>query len=123
VKKLASGINSDDVHAEEAAIRNLSRRRQTRHRFWSKRKKFVVDILVIRLNKNGSLGSSKPCVRCIRRLMASYKVTIRNVYYSITGGNIVKKKFHELIAECTEGRAHVTRGRYSYARNNYDTAH
>lgn len=47
-----------------------------------------LDILVIRINKNGVINNSRPCNNCIDELI---KNGIRNIYYSDTTGRIVKE--------------------------------
>ena len=47
-----------------------------------------LDIIVIRINKNGVVNNSRPCNNCIEQLT---KNGIRNIYYSDKSGNIVKE--------------------------------
>lgn len=89
-------------HAEENAIRKLQPLPRK-----SRLKK--VDMLVIRTNREGLLGSSKPCANCVR-LMANKLpekgYTLNRVYYSETGGGISCTSFHRLMHD---GDCHVSR--------------
>lgn len=83
------------VHAEQHAINCLPSRPKNK-----KLKK--CDLIVIRLNKSGILGMSKPCGVCINYMhtMASTKgYIIKNVRYSDESGKIVKVKLSKLINE------------------------
>lgn len=51
-------------------------------------KGMVLDILVIRINKNHILKNSRPCNQCIEKLQ---KIGIRKVYYSDDNGNIISE--------------------------------
>jgi len=46
--------------------------------------------LVIRLSKNGTIGHSKPCHRCIKELSESH-LNIKYVYYSDHNGDIIRE--------------------------------
>lgn len=87
------------VHAESDAMRKLpttdTRGRRTR-----------LDLLVIRLNKGGSIGNSKPCQMCIRELqkLPSRGYILNNVHYSHMN-RIVTVKFSELL----KGPVHITK--------------
>lgn len=82
------------IHAEHHAIQKLpAAHRKPRHL-----KK--LDILVIRVNRGGSLGNSKPCLRCL--LMLSQRLPekgycINKVYYSNDQGEIRAATIHALL--------------------------
>lgn len=63
--------------------------------FKYKRQSYSYNILVIRLSKNGTLGSSKPCQRCINELNKSH-INIKYVYYSNQDGNIVRENLKNM---------------------------
>ena len=83
------------VHAEENAIRKLpSLPRQ------KKLKK--IDLLVIKVGKNGTLGSSKPCYNCIIKLAISLPekgYILNKIYYSTRNSDIESCKLTDLIHE------------------------
>jgi hypothetical protein len=54
-----------------------------------------IDILVIKLSKNGYLGSSKPCMHCLN-IMYKSKYKIRYIYYSNNNREIVREKFTQM---------------------------
>ena len=61
-ENLHKGHDSDpknffSIHAEESALRKLPQ--LPRHKKLKR-----IDLLVIRANKSGTLGSSKPCIHC-----------------------------------------------------------
>ncbi len=55
-----------------------------------------VNILVVRINKNGNLEKSRPCKDCIRMMQMSNFV-IKYIYYSTADGIIVKEKFSKMM--------------------------
>lgn len=63
--------------------------------FKYKRPSYTYNILVIRLSKNGTLGSSKPCQRCIQELNQSH-INIKYVYYSDHNGHIVRENLKNI---------------------------
>ena len=76
-------------------------------------KKPVIDMLVIRLNKIGTLKNSKPCLHCIldiEKICKKKKIKIRYIYYSINDNIIIKKKFSELKEETKSNNYYITRG-------------
>ena len=79
-------------HAEMDAIRKLPPT-------YGKRK-ILIDLIVIRVTKNGSLKSSHPCSKCLLHLQnlclkTSYK--LKYIYYSDETGQINKIKFTKLL--------------------------
>jgi deoxycytidylate deaminase len=58
-----------------------------------------IDLIVIKIKKNGDIGNAKPCNHCIQILSQS-KIKINNVYYSTTNINtninIIKEKFSKM---------------------------
>lgn len=77
------------IHAEHSAVNKFMKLNRHRH-FMSSRDK--IDIVVIRLSRNGIVGYSRPCRNCIVRLM-NYDIVINNVYYSDMDGTIKVEKF------------------------------
>jgi cytidine deaminase len=80
-------------HAEMDAIRKLP------PRYGSKRKT-TVDLVVVRVGKNGNLKNSAPCCKCLEHLnrlnlKTSYK--LKYIYYSDATGNVIKIKFTDLL--------------------------
>lgn len=55
-----------------------------------------IDILVIRISKNGKLGNSKPCKNCTKYL---YEKGVRKVFYSNFFGEIEEVKIFDLYHE------------------------
>ena len=89
-------------HAEMAALRKLPP-----IRFRGRRQ--IINLVVIRIDKQGMLKNSAPCFMCIKHMEwinnhTSYK--INNVYYSNGDGIIIVKKLDDLI-ESTD--KHVSR--------------
>jgi cytidine deaminase len=79
-------------HAEEQALRRLLEK----YCKDNAKKKFKIDLLVIRTNGN----NSKPCDRCIRLMQnVSGRINIRNVYYSHEDeqNGIRSVKFNKLV--------------------------
>ena len=77
------------VHAELSALDKV--------RSWKVCPKNI-DLIVIRIKKNGEIGDAKPCNHCIH-LLAESKINIQNVYYSSMLHNqcyIIKEKFSKM---------------------------
>lgn len=63
-------------------------------------RKILIDLIVIRVAKNGSLKSSHPCSKCLLHLhnlclKTNYK--LKYIYYSDENGQINKVKFTKLL--------------------------
>ena len=59
-----------------------------------------IDILVVRLSKKNSLGTSRPCKHCLQvmnKLRQTHGVIIKDVYYSTHQGNINKEEFSNMM--------------------------
>ena len=69
----------------------------------------TVSLVVLRINKRGELRNSRPCLNCLKQLqhLHSYGYKLCNVYYSNENGEIVKKKFLDLLEDEIQ---HVSRG-------------
>ena len=80
------------LHAEMDAIRKLPPIYGSRL--------MNLDLIVIRVGKNGSLKSSGPCFKSLEHLNRMQKKTnyrLKYIYYSESTGNIIKAKFTELL--------------------------
>ena len=53
------------------------------------------DLIVIRINKQGDLVSSRPCYNCLEMMKA---VNIKKVYYSDNDGNIICENVKDMIS-------------------------
>lgn len=92
----------NSIHAEQDAVRKLPR-----HKRINRFKK--LDILVIRVNRSGSLGNSKPCLQCLQTLAENLPekgYTLSKVYYSNDMGEILETKLQTLL---TEDTPHITK--------------
>lgn len=61
-----------------------------------------VDVLVVRSNIGGTVGNSKPCVRCIKSLaegLPKKGYLLDTVYYTVQGGLLESQKFARLVQE------------------------
>ena len=70
------------IHAEIDALKKCKFRNHV-----------MVDLFVIRINRNKELKGSKPCAHCIRELKSKKFLKIRNLYYSTDSGEIDCVKF------------------------------
>lgn len=57
-----------------------------------------IDLVVIQVNRHGSLANSKPCAKCISHLSKLKYHKIKHVYYSTSDG-IIRVKFTTLLNE------------------------
>jgi deoxycytidylate deaminase len=99
-KKKAVGMNyilkkgaHSSIHAEQNAIYKI-KRHNNQSQFITKRDK--LDIMVVRLSKNGTFGYSRPCRNCIMRLMRC-NLQINNVYYTDIKGTIKMEKLSTML--------------------------
>ena len=68
-----------------------------------------LNLVVIRVNNQGLLCESKPCMHCLRFLDKNIKskgYKIKNIIYSTRDSRIVKKKFKFLL----NNTSHISRG-------------
>lgn len=79
-KRATGGISEFSIHAEEALSQKL-RKISAIERYGS------IDILVMRVRKDGSFGMAKPCAGC-NNLLTRYG--IRNINYTDDEGKITK---------------------------------
>ena len=63
-----------------------------------------IDIIVLRIDRKGRLGNSRPCKNCIENLK---RLNVDNVYYSVKGGDVICEKFVQL-AKCDN--LYISRG-------------
>lgn len=54
-----------------------------------------MDLIVIRVRKNGDLAESAPCKHCTIQLTLNKMISINNLYYSRNDGSITCIKFNE----------------------------
>jgi deoxycytidylate deaminase len=92
------------IHAEEDAIRKLP--------FRKNKKKIEIDLLVIRINKNGKLLNSKPCSNCLKKMKNIKGYKIKYVHYSTENGTIVTQKLSDLLQDTN---VHIS---YFFNKNN-----
>lgn len=104
MKKLVKGYNSMtasnsplflSLHAEISACKRLARI-ATKLKLRMSR----ADLIVLRVSRDGKMGSSRPCYHCIKQLdkytrMLNFK--LRYVYYSNSDGKIIREKFYDLL--------------------------
>lgn len=82
------------VHAEDQAIRKLPKNESNRIK--------KLDLLVIRVNKSGGLGNSKPCIHCLwllSDLLPKRGYNVSRVYYSDEHGRLVMTKLKNLLED------------------------
>lgn len=77
-------------HAEMTALDRLQR-------LCTRNRVETYDIVVIRVSRTGTLGSSRPCLHCIQAMLKHPRVRVRNVYYSTNTGVIVREKLSEML--------------------------
>ena len=73
------------IHAEMSALKKWKRLHNSCN----------IDLVVIKLKKNGDIGEGKPCNHCIK-LLSESKMRIINVYYSVSSVQIIKEKFSKM---------------------------
>lgn len=87
--------NNKNCHAEVNLLSSVSKFIKNEN----KNKK--IDILVVRLNKEGTLSNSKPCLHCVIHMKKYYSNNIRYIYYSNSHGEINRNSLNELLENTT----------------------
>ena len=87
------------LHAEIHCILNLHKR-NARRQILKKHDK--VDILVIRISPNGTLGYSRPCKGCVESMTRNKLFNIINsIYYSDVDGGIIVEQVSKMTNDDT----------------------
>lgn len=83
-------LKKPGIHAEQAALSKLVPLKNKNIK--------KINILVIKISKKNKLQSSKPCLKCIDIMKDLPKkgYYVKNIYYSDTNGNIIKKTLKQL---------------------------
>lgn len=68
------------------------------------KKEKKINFIVIRINKNGKLCESSPCVDCCLKLKSH--ININNIFYSTKDEKIIKIKFNKYCRDVS----HVSKG-------------
>jgi len=96
------------THAEQDCIQrfsNVIKKGTKKYKNMSNVKNY--DILVVRINKSGSLVNSRPCDDCIRRLQL---LGVNRIYYSSDKGDVVREKLSEMrLGHVSSGKMHMIR--------------
>jgi len=66
-----------------------------------------INILVLRISKQGVLGMSKPCAHCLDYMSRIKGYTIRHIYYSNEEGKIIRHSYNQL---ANDENKHVSTG-------------
>lgn len=88
-------------HAEIDAMKKLPSHKKNRL--------ISVSLLVIRVDRSGELKNSRPCFDCLKRLqyINRYGYRLVNIYYSDENGQIIKKKYYQLLEDNNQ---HISKG-------------
>ncbi len=70
------------------------------------------NLLVLRITREGTLTSAKPCIHCIKQLMRATYIKIKNIFYSDPPGVIQKINFEQLYDD-------VIKNKYTYISSGY----
>jgi hypothetical protein len=65
-----------------------------------------MDLIVVRIKKNGKLAESAPCYHCTRQLSYNKIIFIDNLYYSRDDETITCIKFKDWLCQ---GTSHISR--------------
>ncbi len=119
---VTKGINSDKTkygnknvktHAEMDALKkthNLIKRHKLK-------KGVKMSLIILRVNKNGKLCESAPCLHCTIQFSKLRNITIDKIYFSIDGEKIVCTKFTDWLQNPS---THVTSGWRTLNKKNLD---
>ena len=103
--------NKVSIHAEMDALNKLFIMKKMR-----RVKKTKMDLVVIRINRNGKLCESAPCYHCTQELLKNNLIVIDKLYYSTVYGNIICIKFDDWIKY---GLPQISKG-WKYTLKNND---
>jgi hypothetical protein len=62
-----------------------------------------LDLVVIRVNKQGIFRNSRPCVNCLAHLTRLRKYNLRYIFYTTDEGTLTRVKFARLLADTSGG--------------------
>ena len=96
------GNSQIKTHAEMDAMKNLDNFIRCK-----KIKKEKMNLIVLRINKSGSLCESAPCYHCTQELAKNKNISIDKLYYSRPDGSITCIKFKEWV---NNGNFHASKG-------------
>jgi cytidine deaminase len=99
IYKNHNGIFS--YHAENQVLGKLTANKKSKPK--------NIDLLVIRVTRNGEIANSKPCIKCLQdmtKLPFTKGYRVKNIYYSNTNGKIIKKSLNTLMYD---DEIHVSR--------------
>lgn len=96
---MIKNINTGSLHAEVNAIvkyfgKSFYFNKDTVY-FPDNYKKKKIDLVVIRINKNGDLCNARPCYKCLNFMKL---VNINKVYYSISSDKIISENVKNMIS-------------------------
>jgi hypothetical protein len=110
-KKFAFGTNKSftshgepSIHAEKDVLLKAF----NNPKFGSRKK--TLNMLIIRIDKFGNLGYSRPCEKCIK-LLVNCGLKISHIYYSSHTGHIVKEHLMDML------ESELTRKTVGYKRH------
>ncbi len=105
-RSIYRGFHNFSLHAEANAILNLYGKDLS---YIPNSKNFNVknqkkcDLLVIRVNNNGELCNSRPCINCLKMMK---DVKIKRVYYINNNKELVSEQVKDMISICTTSVSH-----------------
>ena len=82
--KMCNQYNTPTLHAEINAYNKMSN-------YYARK---TLDLIIIKLNREGTLLASRPCYNCIKSLLYT-GINIKHVYYS-NNGSIEKENFNTM---------------------------
>ena len=100
---------SRNIHAEISVLNNY---RNLIYRSKNKYKYKYFDLIVIRINKSGSLLMSKPCYHCIKNIQKftlRLGIRIRNCIYSNEENSLTNERFINIYNDRHINK-HISRG-------------
>lgn len=86
--------NKISTHAEINVLQKLSRKMILYHK-----KKMVVNLYVIKIDKEGNLKNSKPCKHCCIEMSKNKKININKIFFSNEFGKIESHYFNSWYKE------------------------
>lgn len=83
------------IHAEHSALQKLIKINRHRKIITSSTK---IDMVVLRISKQGKLGYSRPCKRCLIKMTSlENHIKIKNIYYSDSDGTIKMERLSSML--------------------------
>jgi hypothetical protein len=120
-KNICQGNKTSSIHAEVNAImtyfgKSFYYDKINKRVFYSDKKNNKLNLVVIRINKNGDLCNARPCYNCLNIMKL---IGIKKIYYSISNDEIICENIKDMISiQCSSIVRHIDNTIFSNSLKN-----